>query len=432
MHFNFEENNKDFHFWWDINNEAIRALLKDIIDARALNEIFKMTINTSEFCIYNTDDKIVANLDIFDFPTLYFTLVRVRRIKGYKKEANNIKKIMENAHATKLKDILKFIFEKVGLVVDKYSTKIYTDIKKDEIAYNATKIILKHLLNLIEKNIKGIKFQIDTEFLHDFRVAVRRTRTALSLLKGVFKEESAVPFNKAFAEITNRTNRARDLDIQYLYLIKLKFDMPEELMPGLVLLIDHLNNLRIKEYSKLSKFLTTQKFNNTINKWKKFLEIDNIEHSGENGLKPVVKIAPCFIYKALRRVEKKYQVVVKDFNPINLHKMRISCKKLRYVLEFFSPLYDESIYEKAIEALKTLQDALGLYQDVEVQKKMFLEIIDGLSKIESITTDVFMTTGYLLRLLDERQQSSETNFIEYFDNFIDLINSKKFRKVLSF
>ena len=432
MHFNFEENNKDFHFWWDINNEAIRALLKDIIDARALNEIFKMTINTSEFCIYNTDDKIVANLDIFDFPTLYFTLVRVRRIKGYKKEANNIKKIMENAHATKLKDILKFIFEKVGLVVDKYSTKIYTDIKKDEIAYNATKIILKHLLNLIEKNIKGIKFQIDTEFLHDFRVAVRRTRTALSLLKGVFKEESAVPFNKAFAEITNRTNRARDLDIQYLYLIKLKFDMPEELMPGLVLLIDHLNNLRIKEYSKLSKFLTTQKFNNTINKWKKFLEIDNIEHSGENGLKPVVKIAPCFIYKALRRVEKKYQVVVKDFNPINLHKMRISCKKLRYVLEFFSPLYDESIYEKAIEALKTLQDALGLYQDVEVQKKMFLEITDGLSKIESITTDVFMTTGYLLRLLDERQQSSETNFIEYFDNFIDLINSKKFRKVLSF
>ena len=432
MHFNFEENNKDFHFWWDINNEAIRALLKDIIDARALNEIFKMTINTSEFCIYNTDDKIVANLDIFDFPTLYFTLVRVRRIKGYKKEANNIKKIMENAHAIKLKDILKFIFEKVGLVVDKYSTKIYTDIKKDEIAYNATKIILKHLLNLIEKNIKGIKFQIDTEFLHDFRVAVRRTRTALSLLKGVFKEESAVPFNKAFAEITNRTNRARDLDIQYLYLIKLKFDMPEELMPGLVLLIDHLNNLRIKEYSKLSKFLTTQKFNNTINKWKKFLEIDNIEHSGENGLKPVVKIAPCFIYKALRRVEKKYQVVVKDFNPINLHKMRISCKKLRYVLEFFSPLYDESIYEKAIEALKTLQDALGLYQDVEVQKKMFLEIIDGLSKIESITTDVFMTTGYLLRLLDERQQSSETNFIEYFDNFIDLINSKKFRKVLSF
>lgn len=432
MHFNFEENNKDFHFWWDINNEAIRALLKDIIDARALNEIFKMTINTSEFCIYNTDDKIVANLDIFDFPTLYFTLVRVRRIKGYKKEANNIKKIMENAHATKLKDILKFIFEKVGLVVDKYSTKIYTDIKKDEIAYNATKIILKHLLNLIEKNIKGIKFQIDTEFLHDFRVAVRRTRTALSLLKGVFKEESAVPFNKAFAEITNRTNRARDLDIQYLYLIKLKFDMPEELMPGLVLLIDHLNNLRIKEYSKLSKFLTTQKFNNTINKWKKFLEIDNIEHSGENGLKPVVKIAPCFIYKALKRVEKKYQIVVKDFNPINLHKMRISCKKLRYVLEFFSPLYDESIYEKAIEALKTLQDALGLYQDVEVQKKMFLEIIDGLSKIESITTDVFMTTGYLLRLLDERQQSSETNFIEYFDNFIDLINSKKFRKVLSF
>jgi len=56
----------------------------------------------------------------------------------------------------------------------------------------------------------------------------------------------------------------------------------------------------------------------------KILRGVDIKHSDENGLKPIGEIAPYFIYKALKRVEKKYQIAVKDFNPTNLHKMRIS------------------------------------------------------------------------------------------------------------
>jgi CHAD domain-containing protein len=273
---------------------------------------------------------------------------------------------------------------------------------------------------------------IDAEFLHDFRVALRRTRTALTQLKGIFKEEYILTYKKNFSEITNRTNRARDLDIQYLTFVELKFNILDNLKPGLTILLNYLNELRNKEYNKLAKFLTTKIFNSILNKWGKFIESTDINNFGENGLKPVGQMAPYYIIEALKKVNKKYQSVIKNFNPRNMHKMRISCKKLRYVLEFFSPIYNEPIYEKTIEALKTLQDTLGLYQDVEVQKKMLSEIMNGLSKNEDFIKDIFMTTGYFFRLLEEKQQKSTTNFLEYFDNFIDLIDSKKFRKVLNF
>jgi len=100
-----------------------KKYVKEYLDVRALSEIFKITINVSEYCIYNADDKIVANLDVFDFPTLYFTLVRIKRIKGYKREANDIKELLENTHPIKLKNVLKFIFERTGIAVEEYSTK---------------------------------------------------------------------------------------------------------------------------------------------------------------------------------------------------------------------------------------------------------------------------------------------------------------------
>ncbi len=432
LSYNLENNNVDFHFWWDITDGNVREVLKGIIDVRALNEVFKIKIESREYNIYNTDGKIIANLGVFKFPQFYFSLVRVNRIKGYKKEASNIKLIVESTGAFKLKNILKFIFSKSGVNLEEYSTKMYLKIKKDELAYNSTKQILMHMFNLMEKNITGIKFHIDTEYLHDFRVATRRTRTALMQLKGVFREDCILAFNKGFAEITEKTNKARDLDIQFLSLIQLKFDFPDNLKPGLKLLLDHLNKLRIREYSKLAKFLLSQKFNNTLNKWKRFLENSDLQYAGEMGLKPVGEIAPYYIFEALKRVNKKYQMALKDFNSKNLHKLRISCKKLRYVLEFFSPLYSDNIYEKVVDALKILQDTLGLYQDVEVQKKMLSEIIDGLSKTENVTSNVFLTAGYLFRLLEEKQQSSSINFLDHFDNFNDLIESKKFKKVLSF
>ena len=42
--------------------------------------------------------------------------------------------------------------------------------------------LLLRLLDTMELNVDGVLRDIDTEFLHDLRVAVRRTRSAIKLL----------------------------------------------------------------------------------------------------------------------------------------------------------------------------------------------------------------------------------------------------------
>ena len=47
-------------------------------------------------------------------------------------------------------------------------------------ASEACRRILAHLAQIIRLNEDGIRKDIDTEFLHDFRVAVRRARSLLT------------------------------------------------------------------------------------------------------------------------------------------------------------------------------------------------------------------------------------------------------------
>ena len=48
-------------------------------------------------------------------------------------------------------------------------------------AGEAAAAILLRLLDTIDANVAGVLADIDTEFLHDLRVSVRRTRSALKL-----------------------------------------------------------------------------------------------------------------------------------------------------------------------------------------------------------------------------------------------------------
>ena len=58
--------------------------------------------------------------------------------------------------------------------------------------------IYQTLLDSINRNIPGVLADWDTEFLHDLRVAVRRTRSGLSLVKKVLPGEIVARFKRDF------------------------------------------------------------------------------------------------------------------------------------------------------------------------------------------------------------------------------------------
>ena len=63
----------------------------------------------------------------------------------------------------------------------------------------ASKAILKRLLNELSANEPGVLQNLDPECLHDYRIAVRRTRSALGQIKGIFPRRSVERFRPRFA-----------------------------------------------------------------------------------------------------------------------------------------------------------------------------------------------------------------------------------------
>src|SRR5262249_55221246 len=71
-------------------------------------------------------------------------------------------------------------------------------------------------LDTLEADVWGTARDIDTEFLHDLRVSVRRTRTALKLGAGLLPDGLASDYRPAFKWLGDLTTPTRDLDVHLL------------------------------------------------------------------------------------------------------------------------------------------------------------------------------------------------------------------------
>src|SRR5215471_13369374 len=74
------------------------------------------------------------------------------------------------------------------------------------------------LLDVMQANQPGLQANLDSEFLHDFRVAVRRTRSLLGQIRQVFGEDVVNHFSSEFSWLGKLTGPPRDLDVFVLSL----------------------------------------------------------------------------------------------------------------------------------------------------------------------------------------------------------------------
>jgi CHAD domain-containing protein len=77
----------------------------------------------------------------------------------------------------------------------------------------AVKRILRGLHDTLRRNEPGTLAEIDTEFLHDYRVTVRRTRALLGQLGAAFPARVTDRFRRHFAGLAEVTGPARDWDV---------------------------------------------------------------------------------------------------------------------------------------------------------------------------------------------------------------------------
>jgi CHAD domain-containing protein len=142
-----------------------------------------------------------------------------------------------------------------------------------------------------------------------------------------------------------------------------------------------------------------------------------------NAERPVKDLASERIWRMVRRVRSEGRAITPESPPGELHELRKSCKKLRYLMEFFQSLYPAAEIGPAIKTLKVLLDDLGSLQDLAVQAAQVTDLAATMHREGRADTRALLAMGALVADLLRRQGKARAAFAEIFQAF----DSKKAR-----
>ncbi|MFB1485521.1 MULTISPECIES: CHAD domain-containing protein [unclassified Thiocapsa] len=300
-----------------------------------------------------------------------------------------------------------------------YSSKIDECLDPDQRSDEALKTLLRSLFATLVANLGGAREHLDSEFLHDLRVATRRTRSALGQSKGVFPADLLEDYKARFAWLQQATGPVRDLDVYLLDFDRYREALPARLRPCLGAVHSFLSARRSEEQGRLAVALDSPAFVDLMRQWRIFLDAPIVENPAEpKAMRPIKSLADQRIRRMVKRVRREGLAIRPDSPAAELHELRKSCKKLRYLMELFQSLYPRAKIARLIKLLKALLDHLGLVQDLAVQAEHLLDWAKQMHCDGSADTETLLAMGALVGQLLERQAQARAAFADVFDRYL--------------
>jgi CHAD domain-containing protein len=277
---------------------------------------------------------------------------------------------------------------------------------------------LKAALATMRTNLPGLLDDVDTEFLHDFRVAVRRTRSTLKLGRSVLPHSVTARWEPLFKGLGNLTTPVRDLDVYELDLPTtvgwLVAARPADLEPFAA----HLRAQRALAREPLVRELRSARFRRLLTQWGD--ELDRLTDASDDPSTGTVSAglwAQRSIARAYRRVVHSGAAITTDSPAMDLHAVRKRCKELRYAIEVCSPVVATGPRKHALAHLKRLQDVLGSFQDCEVQSTALRGFAEAMMT-DGTPASALLAMGELIAHLEAEQARARRQFEGAFAQFI--------------
>ncbi len=114
-----------------------------------------------------------------------------------------------------------------------------------------------------------------------------------------------------------------------------------------------------------------------------------------------------------------------------LHVLRIECKKLRYLMEFFASLFPRKKINALIGQLKNLQDNLGDFNDLCVQQEYLLNVVTELPASQHQVKKTLVAIGSLIETLEHEKKSVKDAFARTFTAFAAPANQELFQELFA-
>ncbi|HXV13647.1 MAG TPA: CHAD domain-containing protein [Candidatus Krumholzibacteria bacterium] len=288
--------------------------------------------------------------------------------------------------------------------------------------------ILRHLLDVMARNESGLVRDLDPEFLHDYRVALRRTRTALAEFRGVFTAEEARAFRSRFAALSGPTGRVRDVDVHLGRRAEYAAWVPAPFRKGFAPLFASLEREREARRAGLLTLLASPEYAALKRDWKRALAaLASGSRAGVAAGEPALPAARAAVAKRYARL-RAIAEALEDLDDAALHRARVQSKRLRYVLEFFTHPLGGAVLP-AIAAVESLQDALGAYHDAGVFQSLLGEEAHRSSSISRDAVVHGAVIGALTARLDVRKAKARRRAVRRLDALVDRKGERMFRRL---
>jgi len=453
----------DPHPLRDLPDGQVAARITSLVAPRALLPTATASGVATVRRLLNDDGKTVARLLVESLTATtggghepLSPRLTITEVRGYPGQARRAVRIVEDIPGIRpaTEPVLADALRAAGRRPGDYSSKVNAKITAGMPAAEAAAVILLRLLDIIEANVPGVLRDTDIEFLHDLRVAVRRTRSALklfgdALMAPLAARDSALTaddlarFAAEFKWVGDLTTPTRDLDVHLLDFEEtaqaLLAAKPDDLEPFRA----YLGQRRLREFRALTRGLRSSRFTNLMRDWRQRLTtIRETSKSparvatGRSGRSPRAAgetagtLAAARTRRAFHKVAKRGAAITPASPHDSLHDLRKRCKELRYALEFFAPLLRPAGYAAVLGDLKRLQDCLGEFQDTEVQIGEIRALATNMLAAGEAPAVTLLAMGEVTAGLAARQQRARADFERRFAAFADAEGQRRMAALL--
>ncbi len=369
---------------------ALKDILSPISGSRALLPLAGIRMKNRLFTLIDENGNAVAVLKFEEAFYLewnseaeesFFSSLDISILSGFKDVSESLDRTVRRLGAVDIErgrnDLWHLLFSMLGRSPDDYSGKQLLAMDPSMTVKAAVSDIIVRMISVMEENRNGIIDDVDNEFLHDFRVALRRMKSAASMLKGVLPSGSLNKFNADFASLRLMTNELRDMDV-YLQMQNDYMNMlPGSLSEGLESFFRITRQKREAEASLLSDYLKSRKATKVLEKWKAFFSAALEDKASSDSLF-VKDSSSKSISRHYRKLLKESETLDEHSADQDFHRIRIRCKKLRYCLEFFGAFYPAELSD-VLRRLKVLQDSLGRLNDCSVHADLTIRLLEKMN-----------------------------------------------------
>ena len=426
-------------FAWNLPASRLRELLSGVLSVRALLPQLELRVRRRYLNKLNRDQKTVLRIVLHEYELLHPETATYKKlqkrleivpVKGYVKSYKQALDFIERELRLPKtdKDILTIALDALGRQRADYSSNGKCVLQANMPATAAIASLLKQMLKAMAANEQGMLEDIDSEFLHDYRIALRKTRAALKQIKGVFPQRELEDQQLQLNWLSSITSPARDMDVYLLkfsgYQQMLPAEMQQHIEPLQALL---LRKKRIT-YKKLATALKSKRYADFQNQYWEFLHAPVAQRAElVNAGRPVKSVADERIWKVYKRVLKEGNAIQEDSPAEDLHELRKTCKKLRYLMEFFQSLYGVKAIKPLVKELKALQDNLGEFNDLHIQAETLKEFMMELDTQSALSPETRQAMILLIQHIEELQAKQRAHFASQFEKFSSKEVKHKFR-----